>query len=419
MIFVEHLRLYYVFDEILPSTATDTEQVVNTVAALARRGHQVVLGLPHMEGRTVPTSSRLREYYQVRGTFDVTTVPTHMDRVRPLQKAFHAWQATRLDASRHADAMYTRNLPALHAAVSRGQPVFYEHYRAWPEQYPPLVPWLRWMLLNPTCLGIVLHSEHARRSFMRIGIPETKLTVVHNGYSPELLEPRLDAARARRQLGFALDRPLAVYAGRINPQKGLESVLELARACPEADFALVGSEGSGPIEQTAATLDNVHVFPWLPFDQVVPYLYAADILLIPPSLAPLERFGTTVLPMKLFRYLAMGRAILGPRAADTAEILKHDHNAWLVDPSNPAAIVQGFRELLEAPERRDRLGAQAQRDAEDLTWDARAQRLEQFLSERLEAGPSHLHHSDCWDPSQWAQDTLVWTSRRIGSWFQH
>jgi hypothetical protein len=73
------VRILYAFDEILPSTATDTEQVVNTVAALARSGVSVELRLPRMGGRPAPTAAALRRYYQVEGNFSVAEFPTGFD----------------------------------------------------------------------------------------------------------------------------------------------------------------------------------------------------------------------------------------------------------------------------------------------------------------------------------------------------
>src|SRR5262249_43065578 len=85
-----------------------------------------------------------------------------------------------------------------------------------------------------------------------------------------------------------------------------------------ARFILVGSEGDGPVEAAAHQIPNVSLVPWQPFGQLPPWLYAADVLLIPPSLDPLRRHGNTVLPIKLFLYLGAGRALLAPRAPPPA-----------------------------------------------------------------------------------------------------
>lgn len=75
----------------------------------------------------------------------------------------------------------------------------------------------------------------------------------------------------------------------------------------------------------------------------------ADVLVIPPSADPLQQFGRTVLPLKVFQYLAAGRPIVTGEVPDTAE----------------------------------RRGAAARRDASGLTWSARGEALLEFLHEHV------------------------------------
>jgi glycosyltransferase involved in cell wall biosynthesis len=208
---------------------------------------------------------------------------------------------------------------------------------------------------------------------------------MHNGYDPKRLEPRLDKTAARSRLGLKAKDPIVTYAGRMNERKGLDSILAMAEACPDVTFLLVGSEGDGTVEAAARSLANVKVHPWQPFDKTVVYLYAADVLIIPPSSAPLHGFGTTVLPMKLFLYLAAGRPVLAPRAPDTRELLRPGHNALLVEPGNTGSAVSALRSLLADPALARRLGDAGAASVATLTWDARAARIERFLLDRLAA----------------------------------
>ena len=111
------------------------------------------------------------------------------------------------------------------------------------------------------------------------------------------------------------------------------------------------------------------------------FLYAADILMIPPTLRPLQ--SNTVLPMKLFLYLAAGRALFGPEAPDTAGLLRHDDNAWLATPDDLGAATRALETLIETPALRQRLGEAARATAEEFTWAARGQKLVRFVGERL------------------------------------
>jgi len=392
------MRLTYVYDEHLPSTATDTEQVNNTAAALARLGVDVELIVPRRAKTEPVTPERLANYYQLEGAFRVRQVPASLSSVRPLEKVMHAWRG--VAAVGPTELVYTRNLPILQAALRARHRVIFEHYRPWPDQHPPLEPWLRAMLRHPLLLGVVCHSQHAEQSYARIGVPAEKLVTIHNGYDPRRMLPRLERAEARRLLELPDRRPLVVYTGRVNAKKGLMAVLALAERLPDVGFVLVGSEGVGEVERRAAALSNVVVKPWQPFDLTVKYLYAADALIIPPTLSPLEQHGNTVLPMKLFQYLASGRPVVAPRAPDTAELLHHDENAVLVPADRLEEQVAELVDLLGSTERWHRVVAGALRDSAELTWDARARRLVTFIEERLRASPREPS-SDDWSGRAW------------------
>jgi glycosyltransferase involved in cell wall biosynthesis len=240
---------------------------------------------------------------------------------------------------------------------------------------------LRRNVRQPDCLGLILHSHYAAEAYRRAGVAEDKLLVAHNGYDPPGARP--DQAVARAALELPADRKIALYAGRINATKGLDTLLALADRRPEVLFVLVGSEGDGEIERAAAQRANVSIAPWADPRALPAWLAAADVLLIPPSRAPLERFGNCVLPIKLYAYLAAGRPILAPAAPDTAELLEHGSNAWLVPPDDPDAAADGLDRLLGDGALAARLSANALGLSESLTWDRRGERIERFLRERL------------------------------------
>lgn len=403
-----HLR--YVFDEILPSTETDTEQVINTIAALGRRGVDVELMIPRARPSSPLTHDELCAYYQVQGPFRVVELPALSRRYRPLQKAMHSVRAARVKDN--FDVWYTRNLSSVAAGLARGHRVAYEHFRPWPDQYPPLEPVLRQMMRHPKFLGAILHSPYALESFRKIGVPEQRLTVICNGFDPGKMEPRLDKSAARDSIGLPRDAKIVVYAGHVNERKGLEVLLDMARQCPDIVFVLVGSQGEGVIEQAARAVPNMRIVPWQRFDKTVVFLYAADVLVIPPSLTPLTQHGTTVLPMKLFTYLATGRVILGPRAEDTASLL-NDANAVLVPPGDSKAASRALLEIVADDEHQRALASAARTTAEGFTWAARAERIEGFLERRLSVSDSSSERGEDWSMMRWMTTTARWLEQRM------
>jgi glycosyltransferase involved in cell wall biosynthesis len=288
-------------------------------------------------------------------------------------------QAFRDPEVRGTDLLYSRIPMMIWAGWRSPVPFVTDHYRPWPDDWPILKPSIRKTAGAKHSRGLILHSDYAAGSYRRAGVPAEKLLTAHNGANPALMLPRLEAGEARDGLGLPRDRKIAVYAGRVNEEKGLDQVLALAALRPEVLFLLVGSEGEGPVERAAAGLNNVRVVPWQRPEALPAFLYAADVLLIPTSSAPLERFGTCVLPMKTFAYLASGRPILAPEAPDTAELLRDGDNALLVPPGEPEAAASALDRLLGEPELAQRLSDGALRTASELSWDHRAARISAFL----------------------------------------
>jgi glycosyltransferase involved in cell wall biosynthesis len=361
------------------------EQTIGTVAALARRGVEATLILPRGPDDPPLRADEVRAWFGVQGDFGLVQKPSRWGGENAVRSTLWMRQLLRDLPVAGADLIYSRVPVMLAWPGPYPLPFATDLYRPWPDDWPWLRPFVRRTAARRECLGYVLHSAYAARSYATAGVPPEKLLVAHNGADPARMLPRLSRAEARARLGLPEDRGIAVYAGRINRRKGLDQLIALAGLRPETLFLLVGSEGPGPIEAAAASRPNVTVVPWQPPDQLPPWLYAADLLLIPASSAPLERFGTCVLPLKTFHYLAAGRPILAPATPDTAELLEDGVNALLVPPDRPEAAAAALDRILGDPALAARLGESGARTAAALSWDSRAERILAFLDHRLAA----------------------------------
>lgn len=363
------------------------EQTVNTVAALARRGVDATLILPRGPADLPLDAEAVRAWFGIRGDFALVQRPSRWGGENAVLSTLWMRQLLGDKVVGGADLLYSRVPVMLAWPGPYPLPFATDLYRPWPDDWPWLRPFVRRAAARRECLGYVLHSAYAARSYARAGVPAEKMLVAHNGHDPAQLLPRLGKAEARARLGLPGERGIAVYAGRINGRKGLDQLLALADLRPSTLFLLVGSEGEGPVEAAAAERANVGMVPWQPPEALAPWLYAADLLIIPAASAPLDRHGTCVLPLKTFLYLAAGRPILAPAAPDTAEILKDGDNALLVPPDRPEAAAAALDRLLADPALAARLGERGAATAATLSWDARAARIVAFLADRLAARP--------------------------------
>lgn len=129
-------------------------------------------------------------------------------------------------------------------------------------------------------LGDRLVERHGLRNK-----PTVVLNAPITGGEPTTDEPVPDM---RELCGVGPDTPIAVYSGSASVQRGLDVMIEALPRLPGLHVALVVSSARSDYVRgllaRAAELDvadRVHTLPYVPFDQVVPFLSAADIGVIP------------------------------------------------------------------------------------------------------------------------------------------
>lgn len=396
------MKILFAFENPLPSAEADAEVFVTTARHLSALATKAWMHVP---------------------------LPAPREAAKPVAlagiAAVRAWAPLRPAALRHlccgltiglrrefreADFVYTRNLWIALASIVFGQRVVFDHYRPWPDQIPPLQYLIYRLLCSRRFLVNICHSNYTAGVYAALGVPAAKLVCVHNGYEPQRFETPLAVAEAKQQLGLDPAAKTVVYTGRINHKKGLDIALAAARLRPTIQFVLVGSYGEGPIERLAKTLPNVRVVPWQPAEAIARYIHAADVLLIPPSAKPLTQFGSTVLPLKLFLYMAAGRPIIAGQTADVRELLRDGENALLCPPDDPQALARSLDAVLDDAALGARLAATALAESRGYTWNARAARLAEVIAARLEAEPAR----GGWGPAQ----TRTWL-RQSRRWLQH
>ncbi len=387
------LRIGYTCHDAFPSTHTNTQQIFWTLSEVARLGHHVDLCVPAVIGGAHARALIGAYYGAPDGTVPdgLRFVPSgRADTATTAAKAWFDLRAAWRFNRRTHDVVWTRDPLAFAAALQWRVPVIFETYRPDFASSPSFAPWRastighsrRMRLIGERRMaGVIAHSTLAANAFIAAGVPSERVLVAHNGCAPALMEPVLTRAEARAATGLPDEASLVVYTGHVGAQKGTDALVALAAAVPEVRLVIVGVDVDSPerrwVEQCAASAgaSNLILVPRVGLRDVARYLYAADCLVIPPSDAPLTRYRRTVLPMKVFSYLAAGRPILAPALPDIEEVLTDDVNAVLVSPGSVSAQASALRALLADPARAARLSASALESSRAFTWGARAERI--------------------------------------------
>ena len=203
----------------------------------------------------------------------------------------------------------------------------------------------------------------------REGVPRERITVIPNGiqlaHYPEP-EPR------------PTDGPLTLgFVGFVREWHGMDRVVSAMAAWKGDQQLRLRVVGDGParpgLEAQAASLgiaDRVS-FDGVVDHEVIPGLVAGfDIALQPAAVAYAS-------PLKVFEYMAAGRAIVAPDQPNLREVLEHERTALLFDPADEGAMWGAIARLAADPALRARLGAAARAEVlrRDLTWTGNARRV--------------------------------------------
>lgn len=173
--------------------------------------------------------------------------------------------------------------------------------------------------------AVVSLTDDFRQLLARMGWRDpAEVTVIADAFDDRQIAPG-DRVAARQMLALPADAPLIVYSGMTFAYRKLDMLQQafasLQAQFPNARLALVGGRPA-EIEQLraqAAALGITNVVTYtgqIDQAQIVPYLHAADLLVIPDTVTDI-----TASPLKLFEYMAAGRAVILPDIPALREVL--------------------------------------------------------------------------------------------------
>ena len=179
--------------------------------------------------------------------------------------------------------------------------------------------------------------------------------------------------------------PIVGYAGHLYAWKGVDVLLRALALVPEARGRIVGGQDQEPdlarvkaLAQELGIADRVTFTGLVEPAQVPSHLSGAMVLALPNPASAISTHFTS--PLKLFEYMAAGRAIVASDLPSIREVLKHNEQALLVDPGNPDALATALRRLIADRSLAERLAHAAYAEAPKYTWTRRAEKLEALLT---------------------------------------
>lgn len=361
------LRIAVVTETYPPEINGVAMTIGRVVAGLQARQHQVQLVRPrqHRDDNAMNTSS-FEEILQ-RGV----SIP----RYDSLKMGLPAKQALlRLWALQRPDVVHLvtegpLGFSALSAATKLRIPCssdFHTNFQSYSKHYgigwlrKPIVAYLRKFHNRANCT--LVPTAAMRDDLQSHGY--LNLRVVARGVDTKLFHPAKRSAELRRTWGIQGTEPVALYVGRLAPEKNLPLLMRaftaMKAAEPSARLVVVGD---GP---ERAALQAAHpdcIFTGMRTGEDLAAHYASGDVFVFPSLT--ETFGNVTIEA-----MASGLAVVAYDYAAAAERIQHGCNGVMAEVGNAEKFSALAASLMRDAARIKRFACAARATAEKIDWES-------------------------------------------------
>lgn len=199
-------------------------------------------------------------------------------------------------------------------------------------------------------------------------------------------------AQARANLGINPEAKVIVYVGRFDQRKGIETLVRAVgrsqwRESP--DLKLIIGGGSRPGQSDGIERDRIEgivnelglhdvtTFPGRLGDEILPNYYAAaDVCVVPSHYEP---FGLVAIEA-----MASATPVIASDVGGLQYTVVSEKTGLLCPPQDDAAFAVAIDRILENPQWRDELGAQARKRVEEkFSWQGVASQLSELYTNLL------------------------------------
>lgn len=382
------MKIALITNSRIPSLTANSIQAMKVAQALMQLGHDIRMFAP--KETDAVNYELLTTHYGLRLTPDLELLPS----IKRLKRLDFIVRAQRAAQKFGAELIYTWLPQSAALGAWMGYPVVLEMHAdnsgrlgAW---------WLGqfWKAKTPKVMTVTTSAlRKALERSTNFQFKDEAALLAPNGVELEKYAGLPSPVEARRQLNLKEGATVG-FTGHIYPGRGADLLFELAKQMPNVNFLWVG--GTAELvdfwrgKLTEAKMTNVTMTGFVNHEVIPLYQAAADVLLMPYSRSIEASSGQDIAevinPMKMFEYMAAGRAIVCADLVSIREVL-NEGNAVFCEAGDWRLVIGDWKAAIESlladEARRTALSAQARKDVEQLTWIKREERVMDLLKANL------------------------------------
>lgn len=184
-----------------------------------------------------------------------------------------------------------------------------------------------------------------------------RINIIYNGASDDILLWKNEANSIRQKYGWE-SKFIICYAGIIGIGQKLNNLIELI---PDLElkntiFLIIG-EGmeKDPLKSKVQLmgLNNVIVMDKMYRSEVIPYIYASDLMMV--LLDEIDLFRCTI-PSKVFDYMAAGKPVITNVNGELKEIIEHNNTGIYFTFKDKNMLFKSLNKLYSDKQLREQMG---------------------------------------------------------------
>ncbi len=379
--------LYYLSNATIPSEKAHAIQQMKMCQSFVRTGTSTCFVYPTSLSSKAPDWADIAEYYGLDARFGVKSVPSfegHLNKIPQIPffskaLAVAGWTLKQLLQGEimSKDVLYCRNYYAASLLVeirqflpsSRSPAIYTEYHNPEPQRYGQ-------NRFFQSVDGVVSITHRLKEYLTEThSLAPKKCHIAPDGVDIQRYES-LTTEAAREQLNIDLNETVVAYTGHLYETKGAHI---LARCADQLDATIyiVGGypEDVERVRNQTRKPENLVFTGFVEPADIPCYQYAADVLVAPYT----DEARQYLSPLKLFEYMAAGKAIVASRIPVLEEILTDGENALLVEPGSADDLARAIDRVLTDEDLYSRLSENAATDAKRYSWTTRAESILEFI----------------------------------------
>jgi glycosyltransferase involved in cell wall biosynthesis len=252
-------------------------------------------------------------------------------------------------------------LPAAYAGARRARVPFVLWSALWSQPHLVSAPLMRFLYRRAD--AVATYGEHVSAYAARHGARNVHV-------APQAVDPAFwsEHTEARRDAPFE-----ALYVGRLDAEKGIQTLLEAWRRSglrpPAATLTFVGEGTDAPLDGSSPEGLGITFAGPQPPEEVRNFLSSAGVLVV-PSLATRAFREPWALVVNEAMHQQLPVIATDAVGAAAGGLVRHERNGLVVPQRDPDALAAALQRLAADPRLRATLGANAGRDVAAFTPDA-------------------------------------------------